>query len=129
MPQANDSPLDNIVDDESGHAQCSEWALDEIASGRSPEEVAADLVANGWAQHDAEEICEAARRQTRPTRGTTSRQQVASAFGANDPNVIRSATPFARSGMFGAFGMLGAFGNFFRAIARFQSTKNVGRKR
>jgi hypothetical protein len=116
----NNSPLDHIVDDESARAQCSEWALDEIASGRSPEEVAADLVANGWAQHDAEEICEAARRQTRSRRGVASRQEVASAFGANDPNVIRDAINPSK---------FGALGNFFRAITRMRSTKDIGKRK
>ena len=123
MSQANnDSPLNHIVDDESSRAQCSEWALDEIASGRSPEDVAADLIANGWAQHDAEEICEAARRRTRSSRGVTSREEVAGAFGVNDPNVTRNATPFANPGMFGAIG------GFFRAITRMRSTKDIGKR-
>jgi hypothetical protein len=120
--EPDDSPLNRIVDDETPRNECADWALNEIAIGRSPEDVADDLAANGWSRIDAEEICEAARKQTRHLRAGASREQVVQIYGADDPNVIRNATPFAKPSMFGAVG------NFLRALARFRSTKNI-RKR
>ena len=118
-----DSPFDRIVDDQTSRTQCTDWAIGEIAGGRTPEDVAAALIANGWPKDDAEEICEIARRQTRSARGAVSRQDVASAFGADDPNIIGNATPFARPGLFGALGGL------LRAITRFRATRKIGKRR
>jgi hypothetical protein len=84
--------------------------------------VAAELVANGWSQADAEEIAEEARRKTRRLRGVTIHADAARAYGAGDPTVARDATPFARPSMFGAVGGL------CRAIARLWTTRNVGRR-
>jgi len=123
MSAPDNSPFDRIVDDHTARTECTDWAIGEIATGRSPEEVAADLIANGWSTEDAESIAETARRQTRSSRGGTSRQEVASAFGADDPNVMRNSIPFAKPSPFGAIG------NLIRAFTRFNSTKNAGKPR
>ena len=124
VPQPNEeSPFDHIVDDGPARQLCAEWALSEIAGGRSPEDVAADLVANGWSSDDAEQICEQARRATRHLRGGTSREEVARAFGVRDANVMRNATPFTKPDMFGPLGQ------FFRALFRFLSLKDVGKRK
>lgn len=121
MSTPENSPFDHIVDDSAARSECTDWAIGEVASGRSPEEVAADLIANGWSNEDAETIAETARKQTRSSRGGTSRQEVATAFGADDPNVMRNTIPFAKPSPFGAVG------NLIRAFTRFNSTKNIGR--
>ena len=115
------SPFENIVDDSDAREQSAEWAYGELASGRSPEEVAADLVANGWSQDDAEGIAEQARQRTRGRRGVTTGQDARQAFGVGNPAVTRNATPLANPGMFGAVGGL------FGAISRLWSTKKVGK--
>jgi hypothetical protein len=117
------SSFDRIVDDGAARQECADWVLGEIGGGRSPEEVAADLVAAGWSADDAEQFCEEARRRTRHLRGGVSREEVAGAFGAGDPNVMRSATPFAKPDMFGALGQV------IRALFRFRSVKDVGKRK
>ena len=116
------SPFENIVDDTEAREQSAEWAYGEIAGGRSPEDVAADLVANGWSQDDAEGIAEQARQRTRGRRGVTTGQDARQAYGVGDPAVARNATPLAN----GRFGLFGAIGGLFGAISRLWSTKNVG---
>jgi hypothetical protein len=69
--------LDSIVDDDESVWTCRQWAYDELAAGRSPEEVAADLVTNGWNPEQAEAMAEEARRQTRHLRGVVTRDDVA----------------------------------------------------
>jgi hypothetical protein len=120
---AEESPFDHLVDDGPARQAWADWAAGEIGAGRSTEDVAADLVAHGWSSDDAEHICEQARRATRHLRGGTSREEVARAFGVGDPNVTRSATPFAKPDMFAALGQ------FIRALFRFRSLKNVGKRK
>jgi hypothetical protein len=115
------SPFENIIDDSDAREQSAEWAYGEIAGGRTVEEVAADLIANGWSHDDAGAIAEQARQRTRGHRGVITGQDARQAFGVGEPAVARNATPFASPGMFGAVGDL------FRAISRLWSTKNVGR--
>lgn len=74
QPGNDGSPLDNVVDDTAARDTCAEWAFGEIGGGRAAEEVAADLVANGWSQDDAEQIAEQARQRTRAQQGVTTRQ-------------------------------------------------------
>src|SRR5688572_20897154 len=49
------SPFDHIVDDETPRIESTDWACAQIEGGRTPEDVAAELVANGWSAADAEE--------------------------------------------------------------------------
>jgi hypothetical protein len=70
------SPLDNVVDDYAPRREAIEWATAELAAGRGFDEVAAELAGGGWAEGDAAEIVEAARRQTRHVRGVVTREQV-----------------------------------------------------
>jgi hypothetical protein len=120
---ADNSPFDHIIDDEGPRKECADWAFGEIGGGRSPEEVAADLVANGWPEYDAEEICERARKETRHLRAGTTRDDVSRAFGTRDPSVMRHAVPFSRSVLFGAVE------TFLRAMFRFRSVKNIGKRK
>jgi len=117
------SPFDHIVDDETPRIESTDWASAQIEGGRTPEDVAAELVASGWSPADAEEICETARLRTRHIRGATSREDVARAHGVGDPNVMRNVTPFAKPSPFAAFE------SFIRAFLRFRSTKDIGRRK
>lgn len=116
------SPFEIIVDDTDAREQSAEWAYSEIAGGRSPEEVAADLVANGWSQDDADSIAEQARQRTRGRRVVVTGQDARQAYGVGNPAVARNATPLAN----GRFGLFGAIGGLSGAISRLWSTKNVG---
>jgi hypothetical protein len=121
MPDEN--PFDHVVDDTAAREESAGWAVDQIASGRTVEEVVADLAAGGWPQDDAEQIGETARQRTAGLRNAMHRSDVAGAYGAGDPNVMRAATPFANPGMFGALGGL------CRAIGRLWRTKDAGKRR
>lgn len=72
-----------------------------MAKGRTPEDLASELVSNGWDEDDAAGIVENARRQTRHLRGVVTRDDVA-----------RSAWAHYRRGMgmrwFAGFPMLSA---------------------
>ena len=117
------SRLAGVVDDSAARDECTSWACDELAAGRSAEDVAAELVTNGWTTADAEDIAEQARRRTRHHRGVVTRGDVGRAYGAGDPNVTRDAIPFAKPSMFGAVG------NLIRAFFRLWVTKDVGRRK
>jgi hypothetical protein len=75
--QPPDSPLGHVVDDLEPKLAWSDWAVEEMTKGRSAEELAAELAANGWSEDDAAELVENARRQTRHLRGVITRDDVA----------------------------------------------------
>jgi hypothetical protein len=56
------------TDDQASDADVAAWIYAELARSRSPEEVAADLVATGWNPETAEHLAEIGRRQTRHLR-------------------------------------------------------------
>jgi hypothetical protein len=64
---AGATALDQVVDDDPVSA-AKAWVYAEIAAGRSPEDVAADLMAQGWAYDNAEALAEHGRRATRHMR-------------------------------------------------------------
>jgi hypothetical protein len=78
IPESIDSTLlDHVVDDLGPKLAWSEWAVEEMIKGRSPEELSAELTAAGWSQDDAAELVETARRRTRRLRGVITRDDVA----------------------------------------------------
>lgn len=70
------SPLEQVVDDETPRREALEWATAELASGRTFDVIAADLMVTGWSANDAEEIVEYARQATRPLRGEKTRAEI-----------------------------------------------------
>jgi hypothetical protein len=84
VPAESSDPalLDHIVDDFDAKRSWSDWAVDQMAAGRTAEEVAAELVANGWGEEDAAEMAEAARKATRHLRGAITREEVAGEYHA-----------------------------------------------
>lgn len=54
-----------IVEDSDPWKECRAWAYAEIRTGRSPEEVTEDLVAQGWTRDDVEVMVEQCRREAR----------------------------------------------------------------
>jgi hypothetical protein len=70
------SPFDEIVDDGKPVVEAKAWIYAEFLSGRSPEELTAELVAQGWPAADAETLVEEGRRLTRQRRGVVTRDQV-----------------------------------------------------
>src|SRR5436309_9194676 len=69
-------PLEQVVDDYEPRLAAIEWAVVQMYDDRPSEEVAAELVAGGWAPDDAEEVAEAARQRTRRHRGAMTRDEV-----------------------------------------------------
>lgn len=69
-------PLEHVVDDFDARQTWGEWAVEQLAAGRTAEDVAAELVTNGWGEEDAAEMAEDARRATRHLRGVVTREQV-----------------------------------------------------
>jgi hypothetical protein len=57
-----------VVADDAPAPEAEAWAYAEVATGRTPEEVAAELVAAGWDPTQAEVVAEHARRATRHLR-------------------------------------------------------------
>lgn len=74
--------LDSVVDDLQPRMEASDWACEELLKGRLAEEVAADLVGNGWGEEDADQIVEEQRQATRRLRGVVTREDVAGAAAA-----------------------------------------------
>jgi hypothetical protein len=58
-----------IVDDVDPWKECTAWAYAEIRQGRLPEDVEADLVAQGWPQDDVAGMVERCRKEARQKRG------------------------------------------------------------
>lgn len=54
-----------IVDDSDPWKECRAWAYAEIRTGRSPEDVTEELVAQGWARDEVEGMVEQCRREAR----------------------------------------------------------------
>jgi hypothetical protein len=54
-----------IADDVDPWKECTAWAYAEIRGGRLPEDVEADLVAQGWPRDDVEGMVERCRREAR----------------------------------------------------------------
>lgn len=50
-----------VVDDYSDRQPWKEWVAEELGRGRPPEELVAGLVAEGWAEGEAEEFVELVR--------------------------------------------------------------------
>jgi hypothetical protein len=98
----NAAPLDHIVDDFDARRSWSDWAVDQMASGRTAEEVAAELVVNGWGEEEAAEMAEAARKATRHLRGAITRAEVAGEFAAR----YRKATALRWFSVFPSFASL-----------------------
>ena len=73
---SHSSPLDRIVDDYAPRQDALEWATAQLTDGRAFEELVAQLTADGWAESDATEIVEEARRHTRHVRGALTREQI-----------------------------------------------------
>ena len=71
------TPLDHVIDDQEPKEAWSEWTVEQMTRGRTPEELAVELVANGWSEDDATELVENARRSTRHLRGVITRDEVA----------------------------------------------------
>src|SRR5206468_3985240 len=67
------SPLEHVVDDVEELGQAASWAEVQLLAGRTVEELVAELVADGWAEDDAAELVERARRDTRRQRGVLTR--------------------------------------------------------
>jgi hypothetical protein len=74
---AQAAPLEHVVDDLESTLSWGEWAVDQLANGRTAEEVAAEMVDNGWDPEEAAETAEQARRATRRLRGVKTREEVA----------------------------------------------------
>jgi hypothetical protein len=81
--------LDRIVDDETPRREALGWTVNQLEQGRGFEEVAAELVTNGWSGEEAGEIVEAARVATLGLRGAITRDQVVR---ATDRRYRRSMT-------------------------------------
>jgi hypothetical protein len=76
MTDRFDWPLEKVVDDDTPRREAVEWAVEQLCSDRSFEDVAAALVANGWDEDTAAEIVEAARQRTRGHRGVLTRDDI-----------------------------------------------------
>lgn len=65
---APSNAFDVIVDDTDPWTACTAWAYGEIREGRLPEDVEADLVAQGWPPDDVAGMVERCRREARGRR-------------------------------------------------------------
>ncbi|QOV89092.1 hypothetical protein [Humisphaera borealis] len=68
--------LDHVVDDTGGREDAVEWTMRELVAGRTFDDVAADLLSQGWDAESAESIVEEARESTRRERGVRTREDV-----------------------------------------------------
>jgi len=75
-PASERTPLENVVDDYEPRLAAVEWAVGQMFDDRTFEDVAAELLAGGWALDDAEEVAETARQRTRGHRGAMTRDEV-----------------------------------------------------
>jgi hypothetical protein len=90
---------DDIVDPEALH-----WAMDELLTEREPEELVAELTANGWQLAVAERIVETARQQTREERGVLTRDRVVRDLNVDYRRATAGMSVAFRSGLFGLYG-------------------------
>ena len=76
-PSSPESEFDHVVDDATPREESYRWAIERLQSGRSFDDVLADLIESGWDVETAEQILELARKETRDERGVITREQVA----------------------------------------------------
>jgi len=63
-----DSPFDQIVEDVDKDREIRAWIYAEFVSGRSADEISAELLNGGWASEDVEALVEEGRKATRHRR-------------------------------------------------------------
>jgi hypothetical protein len=94
-----------------------------LETGRTPEEVEAALVEDGWPQDAAAEMAEYARRETRHLRGVVTREDV-----SRDAEANYRAT-FRRLPLVMIFGIPIMFSNLLRSIAGMRKLKEMSEPR
>ena len=65
---ATNSPFDQISIDQDKHAEIKAWIFAEFVSGRTFDEVFAEMIAGGWDKEEAEALVEEGRKATRDRR-------------------------------------------------------------
>jgi hypothetical protein len=64
----DNSPFDQIADDQGKHAEVGAWIYAEFVSGRSFDEIFGEMIAGGWGREEAEALVEEGRKATRDRR-------------------------------------------------------------
>lgn len=111
--------LGDVVNDLDARRESEDWALEQMEKGRTPEEVEAALVADGWSQDDAAEMAEHARKETRHLRGVVTREEISRGAEAN------YRTTFRRLPLVMIFGIPILFSNLLRSIAGVRKLKQM----
>jgi hypothetical protein len=127
--QPTDSPaisdpaaaLANIEDDESVAHEATLWAADELIEGRTPEQLLADLIEQGWEHDQAERIVETARKETRAQRGVVTRDDVAREMNADYRRATGGLSVAFRSGLFGLYGFTAGFMAALRSVRKLKA--------
>ena len=120
-PPNPEAALNEIVDDVPEREKAQAWAIEQILAGRTSEDVAAELIGEGWGAADAEVIAEEARRATRRQRGIVTRSDVAATAAGH---YSRGLT----GGWIIGFPLWAAIRRLLHAISSLLILKKIGRK-
>jgi hypothetical protein len=123
---AADAQLEHVVDDLTVKEQWADWIHAELATGRTAEQIAADMVDQGWDSDEAAELVETVRKLTRAERGVVTREEVARA----NYKSYRSSTsrlPFVAFGI--DLGLVVAAMNLIRSVLGLRALSRLFRRR
>jgi hypothetical protein len=117
--------LSRIEDDETVNHEASRWAAEQLVDGNSPEALVAQLLTEGWEPHQAEQIVETARRETRQQRGVVTREDVVRDLNVDYRRATGGLSVAFRSGLFGIYGFTTGF---LAALRSARKLKHILRK-
>jgi len=115
--------LSNIQDDRAEKLEAHQWATEELLEGRSPEELHATMMAEGWDPDTAEEIIESARKETRAERGVVTREDIVRDLNADHRRATNGISIAFRHGLFGFIR------SFIAAMRSADKLKRIARKK
>ena len=101
------------------------WAAGELLAGRTFEDVAADLAADGWPAEDVEAIVEQARVQTRRERGVLTRDDVVGRLNVQRRHDTRGLVVAARSSPFMIVGLASFLVSFNASVRTFRWLRHL----
>jgi hypothetical protein len=127
MSDEVENPLDpaaalaRVEDDAAAIVEGRRWAEEQLLGGRSPEELVEQLVSEEWEISTAEQMVEAARKETRAERGVVNRDDVVRDLNVDYRRATGGLSVAFRSGLFGLYGFTTGFMAALRSLRKLRT--------
>jgi hypothetical protein len=113
--------LSQVMDDVSDHQEAARWAEEQLIEGRTPDDLLARMIADGWDPAQAEIIVENARKETRAERGVLTREDVVRDLNVDYRRATGGLSVAFRSGLFGLYGFTTGFMSALRSARKLKA--------